>query len=273
MATAVLSKYKLIIPSEHGSWSLTLVPFIIGAGVAAATSAAPGAALGGLLCLLAVMGVFLSRQPVTLWLRIARGRGRRSHLPAARFWSLALLAAAGLAGLGLLSLGRWPVMWLALPAVGVLLLTAALTQLLGPRQLSTELIGVVGLALAAPAAYISVAGRIDALAWVLWALTAAHNVISILYVRLRIDERHNRATPQMAAWVIAAHVACLIATVGAALAGWLPALIALPVTALLLRAVFVAVRRPLVEDMKRFGFAEMGMGLAFAAVVILAFAL
>ena len=32
MATAVLSKYKLIIPSEHGSWSLTLVPFIIGAG-------------------------------------------------------------------------------------------------------------------------------------------------------------------------------------------------------------------------------------------------
>src|SRR5690606_27731712 len=123
MTTAVLSKYKLVIPSEHGSWSLTLVPFIIGAGVAAATSAAPGAALGGLLCLLAVMGVFLSRQPVTLWLRIARGRGRRSHLPAARFWSLALLAAAGLAGLGLLSLGRWPVMWLALPAVAVLLLT------------------------------------------------------------------------------------------------------------------------------------------------------
>ncbi|MGB4677196.1 MAG: YwiC-like family protein, partial [Aggregatilineales bacterium] len=87
MATAVLSKYKLIIPSEHGSWSLTLVPFIIGAGVAAATSATPGAALGGLLCLLAVMGVFLSRQPVTLWLRITRGRGRRSQLPAARFWS------------------------------------------------------------------------------------------------------------------------------------------------------------------------------------------
>ena len=33
MAT-VLNRYKIIIPSEHGSWSLMLVPFSTGAGVA-----------------------------------------------------------------------------------------------------------------------------------------------------------------------------------------------------------------------------------------------
>lgn len=271
MAT-VLNRYKIIIPSEHGSWSLMLVPFITGAGVAAATGrAASNAVMAALLGLAAVLAVFLARQPLTLWVRIARGRGPRSQMPAALFWSLALLAAAGVSGAGLLALGRWPVLWLALPAGAVLVATLTLTQVLGPRRLGTELIGVVGLALAAPAAYIAVAGRLDTLAWLTWAITAGHNLISVLYVRLRIDERHARATRRQALWVVAAHGLSLAAVIATALAGWLPALLALPVALLLARALFVALRRPPLEDVKRFGFTEMGLGLAFAAMVIVAF--
>lgn len=272
--TTVLNRYKIIIPSEHGSWSLTLVPFIIGAGVAfAAASPAGYAGLAALLCLLAVMGVFLARQPLTLWFRIERGRGPRSQRAAARFWSLALLATAGLAGAGLLALGRWPVLWLALPALGILLLTIVLTLLRGPRQLLTELIGVAGLALAAPAAAVAVTGTLGALAWLLWGITALHNVISVLYVRLRIDHKHGRATRAEAAWVIVAHALSLAAIVALAWLGWLPLLVALPVAGLLVRALIVVRRRPLVEDMKRFGFVEMGAALTFAALVIVAFML
>lgn len=270
--TTVLNRYKIIIPSEHGSWSLTLVPFIIGAGVAfAAGSPAHLAGLAALLCLLAVMALFLARQPLTLWLRIERGRGPRTQRPAARFWSLALLAVAGLSGAGLLALGRWPVLWLALPAVGILLLTVALTLLRGPRQLLTELIGVAGLALAAPAAAVAVTGTLETLAWLVWGITALHNVISVLYVRLRIDEKHGRATRTEAAWVVIAHVLSLAIIVATALMGWVPLLVALPVAGLLIRALVVAQRRPPVEDVKRFGFVEVGAGLTFAALVIVAF--
>ncbi len=248
---------------------LTLVPFIIGAGGAAATSATPGAALGGLLCLLAVMGVFLSRQPVTLWLRITRGRGRRSQLPAARFWSLALLAAAGLAGLGLLSLGRWPVMWLALPAVGVLLLTGA-TQLTGSWAPST--IGVVGgLALTARAAYIGGGPHRRAGLGV----GAPPRITSSASCTCGCASMSG-TTAQPHRWRpgwSTAHIVCLIAAVGAALAGWLHADRPARHGAAAARGVSSTVRRPLVEDVKRLGFAEMGMGLAIAAIVILAFAL
>lgn len=251
-----------------------LVPFIIGTGVGAVSGAsAPYAALAVLLCFTAMMSVFLARQPLTLWVRIARGRGRRTQLPAARMWSLALLAVGAAAGAGLLALGRWPVLWLAIPALGVLAATVAITMLRGPRLLLTELIGVAGLALAAPAAAISVTGRADTAAWLVWAITAVHNIISVLYVRLRIDERHERATTQQAMWVVAAHAMSLVMAIGAAILGYLPALLALPAGALLLRALIVAQRRPPIQDVKRFGFTEMGMGLAFALLVIAAFAL
>ncbi len=268
-----VKRYEVIFPSEHGSWSMTLVPFLIGAGTGAAATAGPSAVPGAGLCLLAVLAIFLARQPVGLWLRIWRGRGRRSDLSTAQFWTLALLTVAALAGAGLLALGRWPVLWLAAPAAGVLGLTLVLTIWRGPRQLSTELIGVVGLALAAPAAYLSVAGRFDTTAWLVWAITAGHNAISVLYVRLRIDERHGRATGRQAAWVVAAHAVSLLAVTGAALVGWLPWLVALPVGLLLVRALVVARRRPPITDVKRFGFTEMGLGLAFAAIVVVAFLL
>ena len=268
-----VKRYKVIFPSEHGSWSMTLVPFLIGVGTGAVATVGPFAALGAGLCLLAVLAIFLARQPVSLWLRIWRGRGRRSDLSTARFWTLALLAMAALAGAGLLALGRWPVLWLAAPAAGVLGLTLALTIWRGPRQLSTELIGVIGLALTAPAAYVSVAGRFDATAWLVWAITAGHNAISVLYVRLRIDDRHGRATGRQATWVVTAHTVSLLAVVGAAAAGWLPWLIALPVGLLLVRALVVARRRPSIADVRHFGFTEMGLGLAFAAIVVAAFLL
>jgi hypothetical protein len=266
-----LKRYRLIFPSEHGSWSLMIIPFIIGAGVAA-LEAVPGAAGALALTFAAAMAVFLARQPAALLLRIRRGRGRRADAPAAWFWLALLGLIAAAAGAGLLALGRWPVLWLAVPAAGVLALTQALTVWKGPRLLAAELIGVAGLALAAPAAHIAGTGVLSGQSWLVWAVSAAHSVTSVLYVRLRIDEQHRRATTRQALWVIAAHTLSLLAVTGAMLLGWLPSLIALPVALLLVRALAVAWRRPAIGDVRRFGFAEIGAALVFAALVIAAFA-
>jgi hypothetical protein len=135
------------------------------------------------------------------------------------------------------------------------------------------LLGVIGLALAAPAGYVAATGALDVTAWLVWGISALHSVITVLYVRLRIDERHSRASRAQALWVVAAHVLSLGAVVGAALVGWLPSLVALPVAILLIRALYVAWRKPALGDVKRFGFAETGLALGFALIVIVAFLL
>ncbi len=267
-----LKRFTIILPSEHGSWALAFVPFIAGAGVGAVIiPASPGAIPAALLALLAVMAVFLARQPITLWVRIARGRGRRADLPAARLWTAALLLIAALAGMGLLLLGREAILWLALPAALTLAFTLAFQAAQGPRQLIVELVGVLGLALDAPAAYVAVTGRLDATAGLVWAVSALHSVISVLYVRLRIDERHRRATPRQAWAVVGAHILSVLTVAVGALAGWLPWLLAAPMLALLARALIVAARRPPIADVKRFGLTETGIGIAFALLVVVAF--
>jgi hypothetical protein len=268
----LLARYRLILPSEHGSWSLTFVPFIIGAGVGGLTPA-PGALPATLLCLITVLALFLARQPLNLWLRITRGRGRRSDRPTALFWSAALLIIAALSGAGMLALGRRAVLWLALPALITLITTLTLTAVLGPRRLITELIGVAGLALSAPAAIIAMTGHLDALTAIIWALSAIHNLISVLYVRLRIDERHGRASREQAAWVITAHTLSLLAVIAAALLDWLPWPVTIPIGLLLIRTLIIAYRRPPITSVKRFGFTEAGLSLTFALIVIASFLL
>ena len=125
---------------------MMLTPFVIGAGVAARWP------LPLWLCLVAALALFLLRQPLSLGLRVARGRARASDGPAAWFWSGLLMAVAVGAGIALLLTNRGMILWVAVPATVVLTITLALSTWRGPRQLGVEMLGVVGLALSAPAA-------------------------------------------------------------------------------------------------------------------------
>lgn len=266
-----LKRYKLIFPSEHGSWSLMITPFIIGTGVAAIQHPSSGSTAGALLCLLAVFAVFFIRQPVALLIRIQRGKGRKADAAPARAWAVVLAVISAAAGTGLLLMGRWMLLWLALPAVITLGLTLVLSATFGQRQLLIELLGVTGLALGAPAAYISSAGELDSFAWLVWIISAVHNLISVLYVRLRIDTHHRRSSGALAWWVVGSHFVTAAASVTASAAGLLPWLISVPLVLLLIRSVVTAVRKPAIADVRRFGFAEMGFALLFAAVIITAY--
>lgn len=269
--TLHLSRYRIILPAEHGSWSLLLTPFLIGTGVAwAVHGPASMAGLALILTMLTALSAFLLRQPLTLWARISRGKGRKSDLPAARFWSILLAALLALTGIGLLALGRWALLWMLIPVGAVLGLTLALTLARGTRQLLTEIIGVAGLALTAPTAVIAVTGQVKTLALTAWAIAASHSILSILYVRLRINRHHNRTTASERRVVLILHGLGLIAALAFGWLGGLPWLLTLAAALMLVRALALA-HRPSIPNVKRFGFAEMGFALLIVAVIVVGF--
>ncbi|NLB97657.1 MAG: hypothetical protein GX785_18340 [Armatimonadetes bacterium] len=260
---------RVLLPAEHGSWSLMLTPFLIGAGVAwVAGHETSGLALT--LALVAVLALFLARQPLATWLR-ARTRAPEAAAEAFR-WGLAMLVVAALTGLGLLALGRGVVLWLALPAAMLLAVTLAMSSWLGPRRLATELAGVAGLALAAPAAYVAGTGALDATAAGVWAISALYSGLSVVYVRLRLHQRNERVSRGEGIWVVVAHLLGGAAVLAGIRAGWLPALLALPFGLMAARAAVAAWRNPPLESVRRFGFTEMALALCFAALAIFAYA-
>ncbi len=249
-----LFRKSLVIPAEHGAWSWLLVPFGVGVAVAGQVG------LPGILTLVGGLCAFLMRQPAAAWLRARRGRASRADEPPAAAWTIGLGLAAALCLAGLLALGRSALLWLLAPALAVLLVYLAATRSgrAGMRTAWMELSGAVALALMAPAALIAASGRLDALAWVLWGLMGLHNALGVMYVRLRLADSHHRAVNRAA-------------VAGAAWLGWVPPATALPLVGLLGRAVWAARRPRPVDDVRRFGFAELAVEVLSGAWIAASF--
>lgn len=243
----------LIMPAEHGSWSWLLVPFGVGAGVAGQFN------LPLLLTLTAGLAMFFMRQPATVWLRVRRGRARRSDGPIAAGWVVALCLIAVVSLVGLLALGRTIVLWLAGPMVGILslYLIAARYGRAGQRSLWMELAGAAALAMMAPAALLVADGQHGRQVWVLWGIMAAQNALGALYVRLRIHDTHGRQINR--SFILWGHVVGFVAVLLAGLVTEAPLAAALPFIAFLVRATWAVSSPHPVNNVKRFGFTEMGV--------------
>jgi hypothetical protein len=260
---------SLVIPTEHGSWSWLLVPFLVGAAVAARTGTAVRSPwLPLVLTLIGGLSAFLMRQPAAAWLRIRRRRASAVDEPLAAGWTLGLALVAGACLAALLALGRAALLWLVIPFAGVLLfyLAASRGGRAGLRALWTELIGAAGLALMAPAAVIAAAGNLVPLAWALWGLMGVQNMLGVLYVRLRLADTHGR--PANRPWVLGGHVAGLAAVLVAGLLDWAPLLAAVPFVGFLLRAVWAVWQPRPVADVRRFGFTEVGVEVLGGACIV-----
>jgi hypothetical protein len=253
---------QLILPAEHGAWVWLLVPYATGLLVAQRVNAATALVLVG------GVALFLMRQPATIWLRARQGRGRSSDGPLAQQVLFGLVAVTAAALFALLALGLWPLLWLAVPLTGVLAGYVAVAQQrrVAVRSLGMEVAGAIGLAVMAPAATIAASGRVDGVAWGLWALLAGQNALGALYVRVRIADTHGRSAPRQA--TLLAHGAVLLLFVVAAGAALVPALAVLPFMGFFGRMWFLTKQPRPVPDIKRFGFAELaveiGGGLIFA---------
>ena len=174
------------MPTEHGGWSLTLEPVVLGLLVAWSW---PGLTLG-----VAAFLAFLARTPLKLVL-VDRWRGRwlpRSGVAArAALVELALLGALiAVAAVGTAD-RRWAIpLLVAVPLVSVELWFDMRSR---SRRLVPELAGTVGIG--AVAAAIALAdGQPTALALGLWCVVAARAAAAIPYARTQV--LRGRGKPQ-----------------------------------------------------------------------------
>ena len=171
---------KPIIPKEHGSWAVLLVPLVVGTNVSGVSS------LSFVLLALSVIAIFLAYLPLEMLLGIKFGKSRVSEEHhAARFWSIAYLSAGLLFVFPLLLEGYW-----ALVAIAVLgTISFLVSFFLGigrPRNVGSDLVAVAGLTLTAPSAYYVITRSLDGHAITLWLLNFLFFGSGIVYVHMKM---------------------------------------------------------------------------------------
>lgn len=247
------------VPAEHGGWSLTLEPVLL--GLLAAWSWA-GLALG-----VAALLAFVARTPLKLVL-VDRFRDRwldRTGL-AARVAAVELVALVALAVIALVlgERGFWWPLIVAGPLIAVELWFDMRSR---GRRLVPELCGTVGVS--AMAAVIALAdGAETSLALGLWAVVAARASAAIPYVRTQLFRGRGRP---FQLWH--SDLAQAVAVTVAATAWLLDAVPLAPTIALAVVGIInaVAVRRP-PRPPKVLGIQQMGFGILVIAVTAIAVA-
>lgn len=176
---------SVVLPTEHGGWSLTAEPALLGLLVA---WSGPGLALG-----LAAIVAFMARTPVKL---VLVDRFRKRWLPRTRL--AAKVAAAEVSVLvGLVVYAAtaaesfWVPLAVAAPLIGVELWFDMRSR---GRRLIPELAGAVGIGSVATAIALA-DGAPSLLAWGLWLVIAARSGAAIPYVRVQILRAKSRPGP------------------------------------------------------------------------------
>ncbi|MFN3429806.1 MAG: YwiC-like family protein [Candidatus Sericytochromatia bacterium] len=167
------------LPREHGAWVMLITPLAI--GLAGISPFSPGAAA---LLVLAVAAAFLAQNAASV---LIKPRAPQSTLA----WLLVFTAVLAAAGLGLLAMGAWSLLWLALPAAALFLLHVRLLK--GPaaqrldRTAWGELLACGALTLTGPAAAVVARGTLDATALALWLACLVAFASGVFHVNMRLD--------------------------------------------------------------------------------------
>jgi len=181
---ASLFRSQIALPQDHGSWVFILSPLLIGLFVSGSFKPA------SINLIIAAMGAFLLRQPVSMAVKAYAGRRSRADLPAARFWMLIYGVVILLALAGLVLEGYFYILYLAVPGIPVFAWHLYLVSKRAERrQAGMEILATGALSLAAPAAYWIGLGGYDPLGWALWLLTWLQSAASIVYAYLRLEQR------------------------------------------------------------------------------------
>lgn len=201
---------RILLPTEHGSWSFLLEPLIVGCAVA------PSAAAPWIVLMFA--SAFFGRQPLKVYFLSPAG-SEASRLGIRYAAGFAAVAATGLIAAAWQS-GFSTLVPLAIAApLGLQQIFADAAR--KGRSLLAELAGAV--AISSSSALLAVAGGFSwPAALALWAVFACRFVPSVLYVRNRL--LLEKGKPYFQASPVAAHafaVAAVAALASVSLASWL----------------------------------------------------
>ena len=186
-----LFRAHIAVPQDHGSWVFMLTPLLV--GLFAGEHFTPAS----INLIVASMGAFLIRQPVSIMVKTYAGRRSRADLPAARFWVMVYGAIILLALAGLVKDDFLYILYLAIPGALVFAWHLWLVSKRQERkQAGVEILATGVLALAAPAAFWIGKGGYDPLGWVLWLLIWLQSAASIIHTYLRLEQRNQVEVPE-----------------------------------------------------------------------------
>jgi hypothetical protein len=263
----------LVIPREHGAWSLLLVPLFTGvvAGYASEHRIWPL-----LMFTVAALSLFWLRTPVesligTSSLTANTETERRTALVASIL--LAALASACLTGL------MWKGQNLQLLLLGgatalAFLIQSVLRNLGRKTRMAAQLVGAIGLVCTAPAAYYIGTGRLSERALILWLANWIFAGNQIHFVQLRIHSARATTFSEKLArgrLFLLAQPVLLASLVMAAFWRVLPPLAIVAFLPALVRGALWFFTKPEPLDVRSLGWSEMKQGVAFGLLLSVAF--
>jgi hypothetical protein len=260
-----------LLPKEHGTWAMLLVPFVVGSGVARRCDVVQ------VLLLVAVVIAFLLYTQAAGWFRAIRTPAASSPARGAVRTRLAALAlAATLAAIpALTALPPRDVLALAIVTAGIGIAVVAALAARRERALAGQLLAPVGLGFSAVVAHAVARRALEPLAFALWALCALFFVGGVLYVRLKIlalPRRKALGTPGARTRFAAPTLGLLVLVVVlAGLVVWwarLSPLVMLGFTTVAVQALVGAARVDRPASLKRVGLISTAHSVVFAAAVI-----
>ncbi len=262
--------WRPLLPREHGAWAMFVAPLLVGIGAAGMANVELA------LFALTAFGFFLLRYPLMLAIKTKSNAARL----AAWQWSVAYGALTIVAGAALMLISQL----LALVLVGLLgliSLVAYLWHAAHRAEMTTigEWIGIAGLALGAPGAYLVATHRLDATAWALYLLNVLYFGGTVFYIRFRVRDQTRLAKSgvdwRSRLWAgritLLYHLLAIGAVVLFAVLGFVPALVPLAFVLPMCKTVGGVFSMPGRLNMRRLGFMELGLTTLFALAVLFAY--
>jgi len=191
-----LFRKQLAIPQDHGSWVFILSPLLVG------LFAGENFKQESVYLIVAAMGAFLLRQPLTIMVKACSGRRSQADMTPALIWCLFYGAVILIAMIGLVTAGFGYLFYLTIPGIPVFVWHLYLVSKRAERRkVGVEIIATGVLSLAAPAAFWVGTGRYDFAGWLLWVLTWLQSAGAIVYAYLRLEQRGRAESPgKSVAW-------------------------------------------------------------------------
>ena len=248
---------SLVLPKEHGGWSLAFEPVVLGLLVAPSRP--------GLVLTFAVIAGFFVRRPLKLAITLPADDCRRR--PASRWaalWSALVLLGMG----GAIMLGSWTALWPLLLCVpfGAIFLWFDLRN--DMREAEAELAGSAVFALI-PATLATLAGWNAPTALGLAGLMLTRNLPTVLTMRTYLRRAKGLPTHSAAAFASAGVAFMVVVALG--WSGIAPATVGLLAAGMFVRSIiFLTSLRP-IWPAKRIGMFEAAIGGLYLACLALAY--
>lgn len=264
---------KFLVPREHGSWGLWLLPLITGA-VAGTVQAHRSSGWAIFWFCTAASSAFLAYQPLEALLGFSLYKVRLAvERKTVTGWVLVTSAVGGVATFALIQLGRGLVLWFAVLGIACF----GMRLLLGKSRrfrVARQILGALSLSSTAAAAYYVTTGKLDRTAMLLWAANWLFAAGQIEYVQLRVRTATARTRLEKVSAglrIAAYHLVLLYFAIAAAAAHVVHPLFAIAFIPAAARIFVWTARKPEKTDFHVLGFSELFQSVLFSALLLAAF--